>query len=224
VSRLSCAEVRDLAPELALGVLHGLDRADVLLHVDECAPCQAVVTEWAEVADHLPLLAPEIEPPAGFGRRVSERRRGADQRRRRRLVALVAAVAAAVAIVSVATVRIVESTTGTPTTAVSGSRPVEVAMRDGGGSGAAAGWVYVSDGHGVALTVDYRVPDGEYSLQVTDDHGSTTRLGTVVVAHERGTWTGRSPSAIRPGSTIALVDAAGIRVCQGTVGPDTVAD
>ena len=75
MSRLTCAEVRELAPELALGVLHGMDRADVLLHVDDCAPCQAVLTEWTEVADHLPLLGDVHRDVVGLGRGARRRAR-----------------------------------------------------------------------------------------------------------------------------------------------------
>ena len=34
MSVLTCAEVRELAPELALGMLGGAERAEVVLHVD----------------------------------------------------------------------------------------------------------------------------------------------------------------------------------------------
>jgi hypothetical protein len=182
------------------------------------------VTEWSEVADHLPLLAPEIEPPPGFAQRVAERRRGADRRHRRRLVVLVAAVAAAVAIVSVVAVRLVESGNGTSTAAVAPTqRSIEIAMRTDGNR-APAGWAYVNGHNDVALTVDYRVPDAVYTVQVTDATGATTRLGTMRVQNGGGTWTGHSPAPIGTGSTIALVSSSGLGVCQGTVGPDSIAD
>ena len=41
MSMLSCAQVRDLAPELALGVLGGAHRAEVLLHIDASAILRA---------------------------------------------------------------------------------------------------------------------------------------------------------------------------------------
>ena len=70
MSSLSCEELRGLAPELALGTLPGPERADALDHLERCADCQRVVEELADAADALLLLAPEVEPPAGFRGRV----------------------------------------------------------------------------------------------------------------------------------------------------------
>ena len=73
MSVLTCAEVRELAPELALGILGGAERAEVVLHVNGCARCQAYVAELTEAADAIPQLVPEAEPPAGFEARVLHR-------------------------------------------------------------------------------------------------------------------------------------------------------
>ena len=43
VRALSCAEVRELAPSWRSGILGGAERAEVLLHVNGCARCQAYV-------------------------------------------------------------------------------------------------------------------------------------------------------------------------------------
>jgi hypothetical protein len=65
-----CAEVRDLIPELAMGVASGEERAGALAHVATCAECRALLEEATRVVDELVLLAPEQEPPAGFEARV----------------------------------------------------------------------------------------------------------------------------------------------------------
>ena len=65
-----CGDVRELAPELALGIVGGPERADALQHASECGPCRALIGELAEAADALTLLAPESEPPPGFEERV----------------------------------------------------------------------------------------------------------------------------------------------------------
>ena len=79
---IGCAAARERAPELALGTLTGAERAEVLLHVNGCARCQASVDEFAEIADVLPHLAPEAEPPLGFERRVLATARQRDMTRR----------------------------------------------------------------------------------------------------------------------------------------------
>ena len=73
MSTFACAEVRDLAPELAVNIVGGPERAEALDHMSECGPCRAFVAELAEAADALTLLAPEAEPPAGL-RTASDRR------------------------------------------------------------------------------------------------------------------------------------------------------
>lgn len=67
----SCSDIEDLAPELALGILPGDQRALVLAHLETCASCARVVKELSETADALVLAAPEVQPPAGFARRVT---------------------------------------------------------------------------------------------------------------------------------------------------------
>jgi Putative zinc-finger len=217
MSVLTCAQVRELAPELALGVLGGAERAEVVAHVNGCARCQAYVLELTEAADALPLLAPEAEPPLGFETRVMSRIQAGPRRLRRRWVASVAAVAAAVAIVSITTVRVIESgdTSTLPTTTHAVAAPVAVAMV--GASGGAAGWAYVADHRAVAVSVSYGVESGRYAVRVTTPSGAKETLGTLSVDSGHGSWTGRSAHAITKGSTIALVDDGGTEMCQGTV-------
>jgi hypothetical protein len=98
---LSCAEVADLAPEMGLGVLTGVERANALAHVDNCAACRSVVEQMAEVADSLLALGPEMEPPAGFESRLLARAGPATptrHNRRRWAVPTLAGLAAAAAV------------------------------------------------------------------------------------------------------------------------------
>jgi hypothetical protein len=222
VSALSCAEAQELAPELALGILSGAERAEMLLHVNGCARCQALVAELTEAADAIPQLAPEAEPPPGFEQRVLWRLGEGERRTRRRWIAAVAAVAAAAIIVSVAAVRVIDANDSTsntalgPTTSRPVGAPVAVPMH-GGVVPVAAGWAFVTDHHGVAVSVDYGIPSGAYTVQVTPTKGSVTSIGTMQVVEGRGTWTGRSDDPLRAGARIALVDAAGHEACHGTV-------
>jgi hypothetical protein len=211
MSPLTCTQVQEAAPELALGILGGAERAEVVHHVDHCARCQAVVAQFAEAADALPLLAPEIEPPAGFEVRTLARL-GAPKRRSRRRAIVVAAVAAALAaILSITVVRVVESTTGSDS-----AKPVAVAMVDTSGK-LPAGWAYVTNGVSVAVDVDYGIPDGAYTVRVDPMIGPSHDLGTMTVVRSHGSFTGKSPEPLTSGSTISMVDASGARTCQGTV-------
>jgi Putative zinc-finger len=100
---MSCDRTRELAAELALGILDGEQRAQALRHVAECPECRRAVEELTAVADELLMLAPEREPPAGFESRVLARLQpppaaARPTRRRRRLLAPLGAAAAAAAI------------------------------------------------------------------------------------------------------------------------------
>jgi len=218
VSVYSCAQLREVAPELALGVLSGAERAEAIIHVNGCARCQALVNELTEVADALPLLAPEHEPPPGFESRVLAAGRARRRRTTRRWVASIAAAAAAAAILSITIVRVVESNDSASTVAM--REPVEVRMVTTPGA-YPAGWAYVTNGTSVAVAVDYHFPSGRYRVVVVPHGGTSATIDTMTVADGRGSATGRSPVPLPGGSTIELVAAEGNTVCHGTVAPES---
>lgn len=65
-----CEWVREVAPDLALGLLTGQDRGDALAHLERCEGCRAEVAALSGTADEILLAAPEATPPDGFDRRV----------------------------------------------------------------------------------------------------------------------------------------------------------
>lgn len=67
---MRCDEIRELAPEIALGIADGEERAEALRHLSTCADCRRAVERLSGVADELLLMAPAEEPPAGFESRV----------------------------------------------------------------------------------------------------------------------------------------------------------
>ena len=106
---MRCEELRDLAPEIALGTIDAENRGEALRHLATCAECRRLVDQLSEVADDLLMLAPVVEPPAGFESRVIAAL-GFERRPRRRLARrllyrlgppVVAAAATAVALVAV---------------------------------------------------------------------------------------------------------------------------
>jgi hypothetical protein len=215
VSVYSCAQLRDVAPELALGVLGGAERAEAIIHVNGCARCQALVNELSEAADALPLLAPEIEPPVGFEQRVLASGHARRRRSVRRLVSAVAVAAAAAAILSITIVRVVESGSETKGTTAAAAKPAAVKMVST--SDLPAGWAYVTNKHSVAIALNYGLKSGNYKIAVQPRAGSTVTIGTMAIDDDHGSWTGTSPVELRAGSTILLVDADGTPSCHGTV-------
>ena len=212
----SCAQLRDVAPELALGVLGGAERAEAIMHVNGCARCQALVNELTEAADALPLLAPEIEPPFGFEQRVLSSGRARRRRSVRRTIAAVAVAAAFAAILSITIVRVIESGSDvTSVTATAAAKPIAVRMVSA--SDLPAGWAYVTNRHSVAIALNYGLKTGRYRIEVQPRTGSTVTIGTMAIENDRGSWTGTSRVALGEGSTILLVDADGSPSCHGTI-------
>ncbi len=67
---MDCADLAEIAPELALEVIGGRQRAAALAHLETCVACQQHVDALAADVDRLLLLAPQVEPPDGFDERV----------------------------------------------------------------------------------------------------------------------------------------------------------
>jgi hypothetical protein len=211
-----CAEVRELAPELALGIVGGPERAEALQHASECGPCRSLVGELAEAADALPLLAAEAEPPPGFEERVLAALKAPRRRNRRRIAALVAVTAAAATIVSIVGVRVVESVQET-NRIVSAASDVRSAQMNGT-NGLEVGNVFVSNGtpSSVVVNVNYWVPSGNYGIEFRT--GSTDkRLGDVHIHDGRGSWGGLAALPGGAAGSIVLVGTDGAVVCEARI-------
>ena len=197
---LRCSQLRDVAPDVALGLLTGKERAVALAHLEDCAACRAEVASLAGVADELLLTGPEATPPEGFDRRVLVRLtevraaeapsptrsggpahlHGRGRRRRpdgRRLAVGAALAAAAAAVVLVAA--IVVNRDDPP---ASTAERAEMTT----GVGEVVGTATVRSGNPATVAVDVpgweeAVPDGAtYWLAVEMDDGSRTmtHIGT----------------------------------------------
>lgn len=95
---MKCAELEDLAAELALGTVSGTERGLAVEHLAGCGRCRELVEQLARAADGVLSLAPVVEPPPGFESRVLSRmvvESGRVRRppRHRRVLTAIAAVA-----------------------------------------------------------------------------------------------------------------------------------
>lgn len=72
-SDMTCAQLADVAAELALGVLTGRERAMAVAHLDTCDACREDVRQLMATGEQLLELLPPVEPPAGFETRVLAR-------------------------------------------------------------------------------------------------------------------------------------------------------
>ena len=98
---MTCLQVRELLPELAIGVLPHEDRVEVERHLQWCAGCRKEASDLGSAAATVGLALPQASVPQGLGERVVGRVRqaaGAPGSARRFRTAAAAAVAALVAV------------------------------------------------------------------------------------------------------------------------------
>jgi predicted anti-sigma-YlaC factor YlaD len=209
---LLCDEVVVLAPELALGVLDGSERARVLSHLENCETCRRLVDDLATTIGRVVAAAPGIDPPPGFDRQVLAHLaplalKQPARRRRRGLFAGLAAVAVAVSL-SLAGFLVASGGDSGPLT----RRATITAAGDW-----ARGDVLLVDAHPtwvtMRVTVDYEANDLHCELALAD--GRTVRLGTF---HEVGgawEWGGTIQAAASDVVEARLVSADGTVVASG---------
>lgn len=229
MTAMRCPDVRELAPDIALGLLTGEERAAALAHLEECDACRAEVASLAVTADELLLAAPEAPPPAGFAERVLARvaveRRGGDElpivpapppaaRRRRWLRP--AALAAAAALVLVAGIVAVVRPDGGPEPTVASAQMVT-------GRGDVVGEATVrGDRH---ATVEVSVPGWQAILERWDATQRTTYWLAVETRDGARTmqvadpdieeWTVRVEAPAAQVASVSVLDDAGRVWCSG---------
>ncbi|MFE7224842.1 zf-HC2 domain-containing protein [Nocardioides sp. NPDC057577] len=188
-----CREVRELIPELAMGVASGEARARGLAHLATCASCRRELEDVSGTVDALLLLAPEREPPAGFDVRVLAALDQRPPRHRIRTGLLVAA-----AMVLVATLAggltwwrgaedrdVADDYRGVLSTA-DGSylRAADLTI-----DGASAGSVFAYQGRPSWLFMSVEdAPNGTYHVRLVGTDGRTRWLGTCTVKEGTGAW------------------------------------
>jgi len=235
--RTPCDQVREVAPDVALGLLTGEERAAALAHLERCEGCRAEVASLAMTADEVLLAAPEVEPPPGFGDRVlarlaaeraagdglptasgapataaaARRPRSRSVRRWRAAAALVAA-AAVLAVAGLVAVR----RSGTAEDAVAVAQ-----MRTG--TGAVVGDVTAERAGTTLVTLDVPgwdtmveqwgdAPAGTYWLVVEQDDGTRT-MGAL--AADVDDWSMRVDASVDDIATVSMLDSAGRVWCTG---------
>jgi hypothetical protein len=211
-----CGTVQPLLAEMATGAASGHDRANVLQHIAACGICRRELTELAQAADALLLLAPRVEPPAGFetgvlarlasterrplGRRLLAGARrlmapgpGRAGRLGRRLVAVTAALAIAVGSGAAVVWWHTESDRQLAaqyrqTLATADGRYLKAAhlTADRGASGAGTVFLYQGNPSWLLITVA-GATDGRYTVITIDRDGASWTAGNCTITNHTGT-------------------------------------
>lgn len=213
---VNCDEVRELAPELALGTATGEERARALQHLATCSDCRRHLDELSGVADTLLLLAPAHEPPVGFESRVVDRISSEPRppRWRRMLPAVVAAVLAAIAALALMYMasgqdREFAAHYRKALEQANGSYFGGVPLRDADGRRAGHVFAYAGSPSWVFVLLTGSTGSGTYAVELVTREGSHVRLGWVNVTHGRGTFGSTLSVSLRDVARIQLVEGGG---------------
>jgi hypothetical protein len=232
-----CERIRELAPELALGIADGEQRAEALEHLANCADCRAHLESLARVADELLLLAPPLEPPLGFEDRVAARIAPAPvaappRRRWRPALALgaavcLAAVAAGGVWMATSSDRELASSYRSALDRVDGNYFATGALE--APSGQEVGDVYAYDGDHSWVYVIASPPDtypnggtklapGRYSIELVGDGAKPVKLRPMEIrASGEGAGGGELPDGLDELHELRLLDSHGREVAEATI-------
>jgi hypothetical protein len=210
---MSCEELRELGPEIALGTIEGEERAEALRHLATCAECRRLVDRLSAVADELLLIAPVQEPPLGFESRVVDAL-GFQQRPRRRLgrrlllrlgPPLAAAAATAVALIAVYNDDRVTADRYRETLAQANGQYFQAEpLRDETGARAGVVFGYQGTPSWMLLTVDPEHRDRIVSGELVTSDRRTIPLPGLELGRD-GSWGGAIPAHLYQVASIRLL-------------------
>ena len=223
MNSLSCAELRDLAAELALDALDGDQRSAALAHLDTCASCREAVDDLARTADTLLAALPAHDVPAELSARlhasVPRRLESASTERTHRRAspgaspwrhAWVAAAAALLVVVAgvVLTVRSADTPHG-------GRGDFDLVAA----GGETIGSVSIDDDKSpwISMTVERGQGSGTLTCVVVLDDASTVTVGVLSIADGKGSWGG--PLGPEPDrlESAKLLDSSGAVVATAAI-------
>lgn len=237
MAELGCDAVHPLIPELALGLLDGRERAEVLVHIEHCPACQHELLLMGDVADRLVELTPRAEPPAGFetgvmavlrsarpeppprltsprpqGRRKAGRsgegERTGSGRWRRTVTALVAAAVTASVGVGGWALGHHGARTSPPAVASAGGKAlVAELLRDQ----KPVGQIVITSHPYPWMSMTVSAPGGDRRLtcEVGEKDGTWVRVGSFEVSNGAGYWASGLPYTSSPITAYRVVDDAG---------------
>jgi hypothetical protein len=218
-----CEQYSNELAELALGVLTGRERAQVLAHVQSCPGCADELEHLARVADIVVQAAPEMEPPLGFEVRLFEQMGVTDVRRQRRRLrpsrwtTAVVGVAAAALALGLGLGLTSSSPKPTVTGLAHGQQVATAALTE---NGQTVGHVVIVGGHRpwMSMMLADSPVHGTVNCVVVTNDGVTHRVGTFVAHEGYGAWS--APLHVDPADVrmAEVVSPSGTVLATATLG------
>lgn len=220
-----CEQYSNELAELALGVLTGRERAQVLAHVESCPGCADELEHLARVADIVVQAAPEMEPPLGFEVRLFEQMGVTDVRRRHRhrrlrpsrwTTAVVGVAAAALALGL--GLSLTSSSTPPGTAQANGPHRVTTAALVENGETVGHFMIVSGDKPWMSMMLEDSTANGTVNCVVVTNDGVSHRVGTFVARQGYGAWI--APLHVNPADvrTAEVVSPSGTVLASATLG------
>ena len=213
MNEMTCDQFHQLDAEAALGVTDARDRAAVFAHLQECPSCRRELGQLSDVADALAVLAPAVEPPAGFESRLFARLEAEERPAPRPIVhrrPLWAAAAAVLALV-VGAVGWAIGEAGGPAPAVATGQVVVAKLA---ANRHPVGKVVIDTGSDPWISMALAIGNGDTPVQcqLRASDGRVITVGSFSLSKGYGYWA--APITL---SADATLDAAQVSDAQGRV-------
>ncbi|MEI7547171.1 MAG: zf-HC2 domain-containing protein [Actinomycetota bacterium] len=211
-----CEAIADDLAELALDILSGPRRSEVLDHVETCPACRVQLDQLSIAAEAVLQLSPPMQPPLGFELRLAKRLQwvATPRPRRFRRAGLFAAAASLLVILAFGLGTLVAHRAGNDHTAAanlvtanftSGTRVV--------------GAVTISTGDpSLMLVTTEDAPLGTVTCEVTLSSGQVETVGRFTIAGEYAVWAVPLTETADQVRSTRLIDAQGATVASAQVG------
>jgi Putative zinc-finger len=220
--RPTCEEIQVLAPEVALGIASGDERALVLAHARSCSDCRKVMEELSVTADALLLLGPLDDPSSGFESTVLAKMQSAHHRPTRVGSKLAAVALASALLTGVVAFRITSDDRRVAThyreaLAVADGKYFGVVPLHAAG-GDRAGHLFAYEGHPSWVFLIFATPlePGRYEAELETPEGRTMSLGTLQVDAGDVTWGRDLPVGLDELGLVRVLDDDGAIAVQAT--------
>lgn len=218
----TCDEVQLLAPEVALGIASGDERALVLAHTKSCGDCRRVLDELCGTADALLHLGPRHEPTPGFESTVLAKMQSAKSSPGRMRSRLVAAALASVLVTGAAAFWITSDDRSLAThyrdalAVANGEYFGVVPLRRPNGDRAGHLFAYEGDPAWVFLIFATPLEPGRYEAELETHGGGISSLGTFEITVGDVTWGRDLPVGLRDIRAVRMLDDHGVVALQAT--------